>query len=49
MKKEKTEGLMTIMRNFIQLLTPPKKNNQTGTLGQQVVLFLGVGTLSGTS
>ena len=39
---------MTIVRNCIQLLTK-KKKNQIGTLGHQVVLFLGVGTLSGTS
>lgn len=41
---------MTIVRNFVQLLTKKKKKkNQIGTLGHQVVLFLGVGTLSGTS
>lgn len=34
--------------NLVQLLTKGKKN-QIGTLGHQVGLFLGMGTLSGTS
>ena len=51
MKKKTAERLMDYREEFgpTSYQKKKKKKNQIGTLGHQVVLFLGLGTLSGTS